>query len=162
MLLTEQQVLLSVIFPLEAKESLVPEESEERFAGGVLFQTSMQIQLLLPCRADVNWGEYMSMSWGRVTGTEKQRWTELVSILICSVFIFFSRDAMCGCCIRNDELRWTFDLPCMNLLHRHNNFCWWIGGTVAVKLLILRSKKSVFSSQCAWCCLAVTLYLVAG
>lgn len=46
MLLTEQQVLLSAIFPLEAKESLVPEESEERFAGGVLSQTSMQIQLL--------------------------------------------------------------------------------------------------------------------
>lgn len=30
---------------LEAKESLVPEESEDRFAGGVLSQTSMQVQL---------------------------------------------------------------------------------------------------------------------
>lgn len=45
MLLTEQQVLLNVIFPMEAKESLVPEESEERFAGGVLSQTCMQVQL---------------------------------------------------------------------------------------------------------------------
>lgn len=54
MLLTEQQVLLSVIFPTEAKESLVPEESEERFAGGFLSQTSMQIQLSQHCRADVN------------------------------------------------------------------------------------------------------------
>lgn len=45
MLLTEQQVLLNVIFPMEAKESLVPEKSEERFAGGVLSQTSMQVQL---------------------------------------------------------------------------------------------------------------------
>lgn len=45
MLLTEQQVLLNVIFSMEAKESLVPEESEDRFAGGVLSQTSMQVQL---------------------------------------------------------------------------------------------------------------------
>lgn len=45
MLLTEQQVLLNVIFPMEAKESLVPEGSEERFAGGVVSQTSMQVQL---------------------------------------------------------------------------------------------------------------------
>lgn len=45
MLLTEQQVLLSAIFPMQAKESLVPEESEERFTGGFLSQTSMQTQL---------------------------------------------------------------------------------------------------------------------
>lgn len=38
-------MLLNVIFPMEAKESLVPEGSEERFAGGVASRTSMQVQL---------------------------------------------------------------------------------------------------------------------
>lgn len=44
---------LSVIFPMEDKESLVPEESEERLAGGALSQTSMQIEFLQHCRADI-------------------------------------------------------------------------------------------------------------